>query len=557
MFLQPGQVLARDYRVVRPLAQGGMGKVYLVEQLSTGKQRALKVMHPEFASDEASRARFAQEARAGARIKSEHVVEVVAAGVDDQTHLPWIAMELLDGEELGRRVRRAGHLPPGEVLELFRQLVHGLGEAHRLGLVHRDLKPENLFVAVARRDSTPFTLKILDFGIARLAQESQAMTAGTRPVGTPRWMAPEQSEERARITPATDVWALGLLAFHLLTGRYYWRAANSDSSLTTLMRELVLEPLEPASVRAAALGAGPAIPPGFDAWFSRCVVREQESRFPDADAALRALVPLLESAAPWTPSAPALAPARTPDLGDPGDGATLPEHSLPPVVRPAPGGLRARPLEGAYPLSPGEGGKRARPQQGAAREHGSPTPAPGTSTGQAADGGGSQAKTLPASGGNSFALPLGLLFLALLGGSCWLLFAHRRAPAQATLPAALEAAARDPASFVATFESIPPGAALYEGETKLGETPLQLTLQNAGLREAPRRFRLIKEGYLPYSLLQGPSSEAVKIAAALAPEPAPPESRAVAPRAAKSRRGAGPDAEPAGGGDAPELRLKR
>ena len=322
LHLQIGQTLARDYRVVRALAAGGMGSVYLVDQLSTGKQRALKVMHPQYARDEESRARFAQEARAGARIKSEHVVEVVAAGVDDETGIPWLAMELLDGEELSARARRAGRLPAGEVLEIFRQLGHGLGEAHRQGLVHRDLKPENIFIAVPRRDGAPFTLKILDFGVAKLAQESQAQTEGTRPVGTPRWMAPEQSEERGHVTPATDVWAMGLLAFYLLTGRFYWKAANANGSLTTLLRELVLEPIEPPSVRATALGLGQTLPAGFDDWFARCVVREPAARFPDADAAMRALIPLLENAPAWDARAVPLVSQSRP-AEESGDGATL------------------------------------------------------------------------------------------------------------------------------------------------------------------------------------------------------------------------------------------
>src|SRR6478735_1243029 len=110
--LEPGQVLARDFRVIKPLAAGGMGSVYLVEQLSTGRQRALKVMHPQLARDEESRGRFQQEAKVGGRIKSEHVVEVVSAGIDDETNIPWLAMELLDGQELSERMKEKGRLSP-------------------------------------------------------------------------------------------------------------------------------------------------------------------------------------------------------------------------------------------------------------------------------------------------------------------------------------------------------------------------------------------------------------------------------------------------------------
>src|SRR5260221_784589 len=301
--LKEGQVLGKDFRVLRPLAAGGMGAVYLVEQLSTGRERALKIMHPQFVKSEDSRARFTQEAKVGARIRSDHVVEVVSAGVDDDTGIPWLAMELLDGEELARRIQKKKILPPGEVLEIFRQLCHALGEAHQNGLVHRDLKPQNIFMARSRRQGEAFTVKILDFGVAKLVQEQQGDLDHTKPVGTPRWMAPEQSDQGAAIRPATDVWALGLIAFNCLTGKYYWRTANMEkANLTALLRELVLEPIVPASQRAAELGATGAMPRGFDEWFSHCVERDQNRRYPDANAAMAALVPVLEKAPAWKPA---------------------------------------------------------------------------------------------------------------------------------------------------------------------------------------------------------------------------------------------------------------
>ncbi|TMA33515.1 MAG: serine/threonine protein kinase [Deltaproteobacteria bacterium] len=224
--LKEGQVLGKDFRILKPLAAGGMGAVYLVEQLSTGRERALKIMHPQFVKSPDSRARFTQEAKVGARIRSDHVVEVVSAGVDDDTGIPWLAMELLDGEELAKRIQRKKFLPPSETLEIFRQLCHALGEAHKNGLVHRDLKPQNIFMARSRRQGEAFTVKILDFGVAKLVQEQQGEGDATKPVGTPRWMAPEQSDQGAAIRPATDVWALGLIAFNCLTGKFYWRTAS-------------------------------------------------------------------------------------------------------------------------------------------------------------------------------------------------------------------------------------------------------------------------------------------------------------------------------------------
>ena len=131
-----------------------------------------------------------------------------------------------------------------------------------------------------RRRGAPFVVKVLDFGIAKVLAE--AKTAATAPLGTPLWMAPEQTQAGASIGAPTDVWALGLVAFRLLSGRIYWSSSYLDGASTfMLMREILFEPLGVASDRSAQLG-GAELPPGFDGWFARCVVREVPQRFPDA-----------------------------------------------------------------------------------------------------------------------------------------------------------------------------------------------------------------------------------------------------------------------------------
>gem|GEM_PF-1143181 len=290
--LEPGTIFARDFRVVRPLSEGGMGAVYVVEQVSTGKERALKIMLPQLVSDPRARERFGQEARIGGQIKSDHLVEVVGAGIDEATQTPWLAMELLDGEDLAATMRRRGRLPPGDVREIVEQVGDALGQAHALGIVHRDLKPENLFVAVSRRRGVPFTMKILDFGIAKLVQENKTAATVTAAIGSPFWMAPEQAQRGDKVRPATDVWALGLIAFHLLTGRYYWLGANApydEFNLTALIVEVMSQPIEAASTRARALDCAAPLPAGFDGWFARCVDRSPTARFPDAQSAVAAL----------------------------------------------------------------------------------------------------------------------------------------------------------------------------------------------------------------------------------------------------------------------------
>ena len=288
--LAEGTVFAGDFRVVRRLSAGGMGSVYAVQQISTGRTRALKLMHPALVENPVLRGKFEQEARIGGRIASEHVVEVVAAGVD--AGVPYLVMELLEGEDLAHAIHRRGPFSPGEVVAIFEQMCHALALAHAAGIVHRDLKPENLFLATVRRaGSASATVKVLDFGIARVAEEARG-TSSTGAMGTPYWMAPEQTERKGAIGPPTDVWALGLIAFHLLTGRSFWKSAHDDSgSIATFVRELVLEPIPAATVRARELGV--ELPPAFDAWFVRCVNRTIGARFADAGEAYQALADAL------------------------------------------------------------------------------------------------------------------------------------------------------------------------------------------------------------------------------------------------------------------------
>ncbi|MBL8916849.1 MAG: serine/threonine protein kinase [Archangium sp.] len=290
--LEPGQLFAKDFQIERRLSQGGMGAVYVARQLSTDKLRALKLMHPQLVPDPRSRQRFVDEARIGGRIDSEHVVEVVAAGIDEASGAPWLAMELLEGEDLGSLSARRGAIPPGEVRDVFLQAGHALGLAHDQGIVHRDLKPENLFLARARREGAASVVKVLDFGLA-LALPSGGAGVVTSAVGSPFWMAPEQAKPGALLTPATDVWALGLMAFQFLTGGSYWRTAKEhDASIGAVLTEILVSPLEPASQRAASLGLR-GVPDGFDAWFARCLAREPGERFPEARACLSELDALL------------------------------------------------------------------------------------------------------------------------------------------------------------------------------------------------------------------------------------------------------------------------
>lgn len=293
----PGTLIGGEYRLTRPLGAGGMGVVWVAEQLSTGSLRAVKLLRPELVSDDTQLTRFLNEARIGARIPSDHVVQVLGAGHEASLGVPWLAMELLEGVSLGSHLRSVERMHPADAFEVMGQLCHALAAGHARGIVHRDVKPENVFLSVPRREGARFTVKVLDFGIAKLISPGGQTT--TAPLGSPAWMAPEQTEAHTSVTPATDVWALGLLVFRMLTGKPFWMTPQqAGSSITALMREILLEPIPPATARAAALGCSEWLPPGFDAWFASCVCRDATRRFQDAQSAKQALDALM---AQWEP----------------------------------------------------------------------------------------------------------------------------------------------------------------------------------------------------------------------------------------------------------------
>lgn len=329
--LSPGTLLGGDYEIEERLAEGGMGVVYTCRQRSTGERRAVKVLSIEVLVDSDLQRRFALECQVGSRIRSEHVVKVLAAGVEGG-RTPWIAMELLEGETLTQRVERDGALDLATARALFAQLGHALTAAHAVQIAHRDLKPDNVFIARSHRADVAFTVKLLDFGIAKVRD---ALTPGTTQFafGTPFWMAPEQFTPGAAWQSA-DLWALGLLAYYALTGRVYWLGAHDPS-------QGVAEMFGPtyvlASQRARAQLGRDSLPPGFDDWFARCVALRPEDRFAHIGAALTAWDTV--SAASFAPTQP-LPRAPVPVIPPTQPTAvarTAPMRTVPSTPPPAPG----------------------------------------------------------------------------------------------------------------------------------------------------------------------------------------------------------------------------
>lgn len=296
--LRPGDAVGEDFEIIRSLGSGGMGSVYLGLQHSTHKVRAIKVMHDRFSKDTSFVERFEREARIGSRIQSDHVVDVVAAGIDPVRGLPWLAMEYLDGFTLTDAMSRFG--PPGanDARIVTDHLWHAICAAHDANVVHRDLKPDNLFLAVAHSPGRPFELKVLDFGIAKWLH-SRADNSTLR-VLTHGWGAPEQAIPGAPLGAQADVWALGLVLFWLCTGHSFW---HDPDNLDRVQVQVFNLPIPAASTRAGELGIGVAFTREFDAWFARCVTREPADRFENARAALRGWqalsVPWSTNASPW------------------------------------------------------------------------------------------------------------------------------------------------------------------------------------------------------------------------------------------------------------------
>jgi serine/threonine-protein kinase len=269
-------LIAGRYQPVRLIAKGGMGAVYEVEHARTGERLALKVLLSGVGASPEDLERFKREARASARIKSDHVVRVTDADVSPELDgAPFLVMELLEGMDLERKAA-AERPDAATVVDWLRQVATAIDKAHRLGLVHRDLKPENIFLTTV--EDRPPIIKVLDFGIVKLAEEGTGATGEGQIIGTPRYMAPEQASSGARITPATDRFALGLVAYRLLAGESYFKGDPIN-----ILAQLLHEPMRPPSEKHPGLGAA------FDAWFARACHRDPEARFPSAGEQIEAL----------------------------------------------------------------------------------------------------------------------------------------------------------------------------------------------------------------------------------------------------------------------------
>jgi serine/threonine protein kinase len=268
--VREGDVLAGKYRVERVLGAGAMGVVVAARHLQLETQVALKFLLPAMMGHPEAMARFAREARAAVRIKSEHVARVLDVGTLD-TGAPYIVMEFLEGIDLAKWLQTKGPLPVEQAAEFLLQVCEAVAEAHSLGIVHRDLKPANLFCI--RRPDGVLSIKVLDFGISKVASlgsaSDAAMTQAAALMGSPLYMSPEQMQSSRDVDPRTDIWALGVVIYELLSGSLPF----SGHTIPEICIKIATA--QPPSLDQLA----PHVPAGMRAVIGKCLQKNRDQRY--------------------------------------------------------------------------------------------------------------------------------------------------------------------------------------------------------------------------------------------------------------------------------------
>ncbi|HEY1954989.1 MAG TPA: serine/threonine-protein kinase [Polyangiaceae bacterium] len=328
-------LLAGKYRMERVLGQGGMGVVVAAMHTALDERVAIKLLLPEALASAETVARFQREARAAVRIKSEHVARVIdvgsvdpaalplqaALGIPLQPGAPFMVMEYLEGQDLAAVLRAAGPIALTDSVMYVAQAIEAIAEAHSLGIIHRDLKPSNLFLT-RRPDGTPL-VKVLDFGISKAAVPGAmdaAMTTTSAVLGSPMYMAPEQMIASREVDGRTDVWALGVVLYQLLTGR----GPFNGTTMTELCARILQEPHAP--IRATR----PDVPGEIEAVVARCLEKDRTRRF-------ASVADLAEAIAPFGGQAAALSAERARRLIP----RTERAMGVPPTIPGAPIGMAA------------------------------------------------------------------------------------------------------------------------------------------------------------------------------------------------------------------------
>jgi serine/threonine-protein kinase len=282
--LTPGTTVDK-YEIVRLLGEGGMGVVYEAVHVGLKKRVAVKVLRRWLASDAKARRLFLREGEAASRISHPNVVNVTDLGTVDD--VPFLVMELLEGEDFGRLCARRGALPPAELTEIMLAVIAGVAAGHERGVIHRDLKPPNIFLARDQRGE--ITPKVLDFGLSQVAGGGSGKAPGATGVrfGTLAYLSPEQAAGASVVDERTDQYALGLVLYEGATGR----RAHQGDTVAELLRHVA------AGLVAPPRSVRPELPQELEAVVVRALAVRPADRWGSLYELGRALLPFAPEAA--------------------------------------------------------------------------------------------------------------------------------------------------------------------------------------------------------------------------------------------------------------------
>ncbi len=549
-------LVAGKYRVERVIGVGGMGVVVAAQHVELGELVALKFLKEEAATKPELVERFLREARAATRIKSEHVVRVMDVGRLEDGR-PFLVMEYLDGSDLGETLARQGAMAVSDAVECVLHACEALAIAHALGIVHRDIKPANLF-KTSRPDGTPL-VKLVDFGISKAALtgrlgEDMSLTRSQSVVGSPLYMSPEAMESARRIDARSDIWSLGVVLYELLSGTL----AFSGESITQVCIAVLQE--EPRSLRELE----PAIPEGLERVVRRCLAKNPGERY-------QTVADFAEALLPFGPSRAAVLVdrARAVTKGPKPAGDSDPQLSLDPGASALAMASRAKAEAwSAAGASSAPGGEVLLTPSGATGDNvlpgsGTAVSAPPTERALA-----KSASFRRAGRWRGPALALVAVTMAFAAYVAARVSADPRPdPASAASVATLPVPSPSPHSFTFHIESNPPGARVFEGERELGTTPMQMVLDPAEVGAQPKRLLLRKDGFMPYTVVQGTSESDVRQVIVLVAEvePVPAAVEEVPPRPGATARPVSPGSKAPSKGapaaspsrTAPQIRVER
>src|SRR5580704_12916189 len=294
-----GRTLPGGYLILELVGIGGMGRVYRAEQTNLGRTVAVKIIHPHLVGEENAAARFITEARAASRLNHPNSVGIIDFGKTPDGQL-YLVMEFLRGRDLARVMYEEGALPVRRIVDVLRQTLAALAEAHSENIIHRDLKPENIILEPVRSGGD--FVKVVDFGLAKMRAETQQpnITSPGIVCGTPEYMSPEQARGDP-LDPRSDLYSVGVILYQLLTGRLPFEA---DSPTQVVLAHLTQAPRDPREVAPDR-----EIPQPLVDLVLKSLAKEQDDRYQDADEFSAELTSALNKATQGTNGARTMVPA--------------------------------------------------------------------------------------------------------------------------------------------------------------------------------------------------------------------------------------------------------